>query len=306
MQNQIKRALNVLGQVILGKEQQLKLLMTCLIAKGHILLEDLPGMGKTTLSQAIAKILGLNYQRIQFTSDLLPADILGVSIFDKNTTNFQFRPGPIFSQVILADEINRATPKAQGALLEAMEEYQVTMDGETHSLPKPFFVIATQNPQTQMGTFPLPEAQLDRFLMRIALGYPDPTAEREIVLGKDRRVLLQELEPALNFEDIFKLQLAVKEVHLSDPILDYVQRLVHFTRTDKAFIYGLSPRGTLGLVHCAQAWAFVHGRSHVIPEDIQDILHAVVEHRLSGSIDHSGHEGLSLSQKMLNEVDVVK
>ncbi|MEJ2681848.1 MAG: AAA family ATPase, partial [Gammaproteobacteria bacterium] len=274
--------------------------------KGHVLLEDLPGMGKTTLSQALAQVLGLDYHRIQFTSDLLPADILGVSVYDTKRGDFQFRKGPLFAQVILADEINRATPKAQGALLEAMEEYQVTVDGESFLLPKPFLVIATQNPHTQMGTFPLPEAQLDRFLMRLTLGYPDPTAEREIILGKDRRALLREIPPVLSVADIFKLQLAVREVHLSDPILDYVQRLVHFTRTDPSFVYGLSPRGTLGLVHCAQSWAYLHGRHHVVPEDVQAILPSVVEHRVAGCVDHSGHEGVSLSQKLLSEVDVVK
>jgi MoxR-like ATPase len=302
----IKDALAALSQVILGKERQLKLLLTCLLAKGHVLLEDLPGMGKTILSQALAQALGLEFSRIQFTSDILPADILGVSVYDKNTGGFQFRKGPIFAQVILADEINRATPKAQGALLEAMEESQVTVDGESFSLPKPFLVIATQNPHTQMGTFPLPEAQLDRFLMRLALGYPDPSAEREIILGMNRRALLKEMKPVLTLQDIFKLQLAVREVHLSDPILDYVQRLVHFTRTDQAFVYGLSPRGTLAMVHSAQAWAYLHGRKHVVPEDLQDVVPAVVEHRVCGSIDHSGHGGMSLSRRLLAEVNVVK
>ena len=306
MDSIIQQALAALGEVILGKERPLKLLLACFLSRGHVLLEDLPGMGKTTLSQAVAKVLGLAFHRIQFTSDLLPADILGVSVYDTKSGEFQFRKGPIFAQVILADEINRATPKAQGALLEAMEEYQVTIDGESFLLPKPFLVIATQNPHTQMGTFPLPEAQLDRFLMRLTLGYPDPSAEREIILGKDRRALLQEMQPVLSQSDIFKLQLAVRDVYLSDSLLDYVQRLVHFSRTDPSFVYGLSPRGTLGLVHCAQAWAYIHGRKHVTPEDVQDILPAVVEHRVTGSVDHSGHEGLSLSLKLLAEVDVVK
>jgi len=306
MKHLLDQTLAALGEVILGKERHIRLLMACMLAKGHVLLEDLPGMGKTTLSQALAKVMGLEFSRIQFTSDLLPADIIGVSIYEKASTDFRFVQGPIFSQVVLADEINRATPKAQSALLEAMEEGQVTVDGESFTLPKPFFVIATQNPQSQLGTFALPEAQLDRFLMRISLGYPDPNAEREIILGKDRRVLVNEMEPVLQLEDIFKLQVLAQEPHLSDPLIDYVQRLVHHTRTDQSFVYGLSPRGTLGLVRCARAWAFLEGRNHVVPEDVQAVLPSVVEHRVGGSVDHSGHAGVSLAQKLLTEVAVVK
>ncbi|MBL4868608.1 MAG: MoxR family ATPase [Pseudomonadales bacterium] len=305
MHGLIKKALNGINSIVLGKDEQARLTLACLLAKGHLLLEDLPGMGKTTLSHTLAEVLGLQYNRIQFTSDLLPADILGVSIFDQNKSTFEFRAGPVFAQVILADEINRATPKAQSALLEAMEERQVTVDGVTRELPKPFFVIATQNPSTQMGTFPLPESQLDRFLMKVSLGYPDSAAERELILGVDRRSLLADLKPAMELDDLFRLQLLVKEVHLSDSIVDYIQRLVHFTRTSPGFAYGLSPRGTLALVRSSQAWAYVDGREHVVPEDVQQVLPSVAEHRLRGSADHTGHEGSSLVQRLLSEVDVV-
>ncbi len=305
MQAVLEKALSALNMVILGKEPQLKLIMAGLLAKGHLLIEDFPGMGKTTLAQAVAKVLGLNFQRIQFTSDLLPADIIGVSIFEKNSGQFQFRPGPIFAQVVLADEINRATPKAQGALLEAMEEHQVTVDGETHLLPKPFFVIATQNPHSQMGTFALPEAQLDRFLMRLSLGYPDPVAERKIIMGHDRRALIDELQPVLSLEIIFKLQLMVRQVSISEALLDYVQRLVKMTRFDPLFSHGLSPRGALGLVRASQAWAYVNHRQHVLPEDVQAVLSAVVDHRVRGQLDQHGILQAKMSERLLATVDVV-
>ncbi len=305
MQAVLEEALAALNMVILGKEPQLKLIMAGLLAKGHLLIEDFPGMGKTTLAQAVAKVLGLNFQRIQFTSDLLPADIIGVSIFEKNSGRFQFRPGPIFAQVVLADEINRATPKAQGALLEAMEEHQVTVDGETHLLPKPFFVIATQNPHSQMGTFALPEAQLDRFLMRLSLGYPDPIAERKIIMGHDRRALIDELQPVLSLEIIFKLQLMVRQVRISEALLDYVQRLVKMTRFDPLFSHGLSPRGALGLVRASQAWAYVNHRQHVQPEDVQAVLSAVVDHRVRGQLDQHGILQAKMSERLLATVDVV-
>lgn len=306
MDSLLQKMLDTVNEVLLGKERQVKLVIACLLAKGHLLLEDLPGMGKTTLSQTIAKVLGFKYNRIQFTSDLLPGDILGVTVYDQHNASFQFRPGPIFAQLVLADEINRATPKAQGALLEAMEERQVTIDGETHLLPKPFFVVATQNPSTQMGTFPLPEAQLDRFLMKVSLGYPDPSFEREIILGVDRRSLLGTLEPVLEVSQIFKLQLAVNQIHISESVVDYVQRIVHMTRTSPHFAFGLSPRGTLAIVHSAKAWAYLEGRGHVVPEDVQAVLPSVVEHRLRGSMNHSGHDGVSLVHRLLHEVDVVK
>lgn len=298
-------ALKTINRIILGKEKQVKLAMACLLAKGHLLIEDLPGMGKTTLSQVLAKVLGLEYQRVQFTSDLLPADIIGTSIFDKNEGRFQFHPGPIFTQILLADEINRATPKAQGALLEAMEENQVTAEGKTRPLSNPFFVIATQNPITQMGTYPLPESQLDRFLMRISMGYPDRLVEKELIMGEDRRDMLQDITTHLTQAHLVSLQNQVAKIHMSESVVDYVQRLVELTRKGGAFSFGLSPRGTLALVKAAKAWAFIEGRNHVIPEDVQEVLTPVVEHRLRGSADHTGHEGKGLAHTMLNSVDVI-
>ena len=249
--------------------------------------------------------MGLDYQRVQFTSDVLPADIIGVSIFDKETSAFRFVEGPVFSQLVLADEINRATPKSQSALLEAMEERQVTVDGQCMMLPEPFFVIATQNPTTQLGTFALPESQLDRFLMRIELGYPDPSAERELLRGGDRRKLLEDLPCVLDNAALGTLQRAANSVIVSDQLVEYVQRLVHFTRTDPKFAVGLSPRGALALIGGARAWAMIHGRSHVVPEDVQAVLPGVVEHRLRGASDFAGHGGAALSQRLLASVDVV-
>ena len=302
---QLDGVLERLDDVLLGKRAAIELAVTCLLAKGHLLIEDLPGMGKTLLSHALAQVLGLNYQRIQFTSDVLPADIIGVSVFDKNSSEFRFVEGPVFAQLVLADEINRATPKSQSALLEAMEERQVTVDGERRSLPKPFFVIATQNPATQVGTFALPESQLDRFLMRIELGYPDPVAERQLLQGGDRRVLLDELSQALSPAELADLQASASAVVVSDSLVEYVQRLVHFTRTDPKFAVGLSPRGALALISAARAWAFVRDRSHVVPEDVQAVLPSVVEHRLRGAADYAGHGGAALSQRLLASVDVV-
>ncbi|HBF08187.1 MAG TPA: AAA family ATPase [Gammaproteobacteria bacterium] len=305
MDQQIEKLLNVINGVVLGKEHQVKLLVASLFAKGHVLLEDLPGMGKTTLSHVIAKALGMNYNRIQFTSDLLPGDILGVTVFDQSKNKFDFRKGPVFAQVVLADEINRATPKAQGALLEAMEEKQVSIDGETHPLPKPFFVIATQNPVTQMGTFPLPESQLDRFLMKISLGYPSAEVERMLILGQDRRIMIDHVEQAMDGPTLLKCQLLVQQVHLSNSVVDYIQRLVGLTRSGGPFHVGVSPRGTLALVRASQAWAFLHGRNHVVPEDVQAVMRHVLEHRLQGSANHSGHEGASLVNQLFNQVDVL-
>lgn len=305
MQVKIERLLEAINGVVLGKEHQVKLIVACLFAKGHVLLEDLPGMGKTTLSHVIAKVLGLDYNRVQFTSDLLPGDILGVTVFDQHKSEFEFRPGPVFSQVLLADEINRATPKAQGALLEAMEEKQVSVDGTTHMLPKPFFVIATQNPVTQMGTFPLPESQLDRFLMKISLGYPSPEVERALILGQDRRGMIASIQQVLDPTDLFKIHLQVQQIHLSNSVVDYIQRLIACTRSGGHFQVGISPRGTLALVRAAKAWAYVHHRSHVVPEDVQAVLGSVLEHRLRGSANHSGHEGVSLVNQLFNQVDVL-
>ncbi|HEY6897513.1 MAG TPA: AAA family ATPase [Rhodocyclaceae bacterium] len=272
--------LSAAGRIILGKEHQLRLALTCLLARGHLLIEDIPGVGKTTLSHVLARLLGLDHQRIQFTSDLLPADILGVSIFDRDSGSFRFHPGPVFAQLVLADEINRATPKAQSALLEAMEERQVTAEGVARPLPEPFFVIATQNPSHQIGTFPLPESQLDRFLMRISLGYPNREAERELLAGADRRELLAALQPALTPAALMELQATVSRIHASPALIDYVQALAEHSRQSPDFSSGLSPRAALGLLASARAWALLEGRDHVLPEDIQQVLPAVAGHRL--------------------------
>jgi len=281
------------------------LALACLIARGHLLIEDLPGMGKTLLSHALARVLGLSYNRIQFTSDVLPADVIGTSVFDRTTSDFRFIEGPLFAQVVLADEINRATPKSQSALLEAMEERQVTVEGQTLELPQPFIVIATQNPVTQTGTFPLPESQLDRFLMRIELGYPEPDAERELLRGGDRRQVLESLESVADPDALRRLQAAADEVKVSDPLIDYVQRLVNYSRREAEFAFGLSPRGALAMLQSARAWALLHGRSHVVPEDVQAVLPSVVEHRLREAADFAGHGGGALAQKLLSSVDVV-
>jgi MoxR-like ATPase len=266
--------------VILGKNGQIRLCLACLLARGHLLIEDIPGVGKTTLAHALAKTLGLSFQRVQFTSDLLPADVLGVSIYDRESGTFRFQRGPIFAQLVLADEINRASPKAQSALLEAMEEHQVTLDGQTMALPEPFFVIATQNPLDQAGTFPLPESQLDRFLMRVQLGYPAAAAERELLSGVDRRDLVNSLEPVVSTDMLATMQRAVLEVHVSPALLDYVQALVAYTRNAAAISMGLSPRAAIGLLRAARAWALIAGRDAVIPEHVQEVFASVVEHRL--------------------------
>jgi MoxR-like ATPase len=305
IKDQIEGLISTLNKVLLGKDHQVKLALTCLFARGHLLIEDLPGMGKTLLSHALAVVLGLSYNRIQFTSDILPSDVIGASIFDKRSNTFEFLEGPLFAQVVLADEINRATPKSQSALLEAMEERQVTVDGTRRGLPDPFFVIATQNPVTQTGTFPLPESQLDRFLMRIELGYPEPDAERELLRGGDRRKLLDTLPVVCDLAALERIQAAVDAVKASDPLIDYVQRLVAHTRQASEFAFGLSPRGTLALLHAASAWALIHDRSHVIPEDVQAVLPGVVEHRLRDAADFAGHGGGALAQKLLSSVDVV-
>ncbi len=275
-------------KIVLGKQLEVRLALACLLARGHLLIEDLPGVGKTTLAHVLAQTLGLQYQRIQFTSDLLPSDILGVSIYDKSEQGFHFHPGPIFAQLILADEVNRATPKAQSALLEAMEENQVTTEGQTRPLPLPFFVIATQNPTYQIGTFPLPESQLDRFLMRISLGYPDTTAERELLTGQDRRQLLKTHTSCVETSQLTALQQAVTRIHASSALLDYLQALLTASRESTTFVTGLSPRAGLGLLHSAQAWALLAGRDHVLPEDLQMVLPYVVGHRLHGH-DASDH-----------------
>ena len=305
MHDRIDKAQTQIGSVVLGKENQIRLALTCIFSGGHLLIEDLPEMGKTTLAHTLAKSLGLSFNRIQFTSDLLPTDILGVSIFDKDTQTFKFHQGPVFNQVVLADEINRATPKSQSALLEAMEEGQVTVDGQSRVLPEPFFVIATQNPETQGGTFPLPESQLDRFLMKIQLGYPDPAAERILMKGESRRDVLERLGPVMNVAELREIQEQCSQVKVSDALLDYVQRLVHFTRDSQSFAYGLSPRGALALIACAKSWAYIDRRSHVIPEDVQAVLGSIVEHRLREAADFTGHGGGALAQRLLSQVDVI-
>lgn len=290
-----------IGKVLLGKEHQVKLALACLLARGHLLIEDLPGMGKTTLAHALAQVLGLSYKRVQFTSDMLPADILGVSIFERDSGQFRFHEGPVFSQLLLADEINRSSPKTQSALLEAMEERQVSIDGETRALPEPFFVIATQNPLQQSGTFVLPESQLDRFLMRISLGYPTREAERALFQGVDPRAQLAQLEPRINSEGLRKLQSLVGQVKASESLLDYLERLVLHSRQSPECAVGLSPRGALALLHAARAWALIHNRGHLLPEDLQAVLPAVAGHRLQTD----GTDGTQLVERMMHQVDII-
>ena len=276
----LQHATDSIGQVILGKDEQIRLALTCLVARGHLLIEDLPGVGKTTLAHAIAQVMGLDFQRIQFTSDLLPADVLGVAVYDRERASFEFHKGPVFSNFVLADEVNRATPKTQSALLEAMEEYQVTVEGETRDLPTPFFVIATQNPMHQIGTYPLPESQLDRFLMRLHLGFPDRQAERELLQGEDRRELIEHISPVLDGAKLVSIQKQAANIHVSNALLDYVQSLLEFTRMSPMFEFGLSPRGGLALLSSAKALALIEGKEFVLPEHIKQVLPSVVNHRL--------------------------
>ncbi|RZT04509.1 MoxR-like ATPase [Duganella sp. CF402] len=268
------------GEIIVGKELQIRQALTCLLAGGHLLVEDVPGVGKTTLAHALAVSLGLRFNRIQFTSDLLPADVNGISIFERESNGFVFHPGPIFTQVLLADEINRATPKTQSGLLEAMEERQVSADGVTRALPEPFFVIATQNPTHQIGTFPLPESQLDRFLMCLSLGYPDAAAERALLMGEDRRLLLKSLPAAMTPAELAQAQQGLRQIHASAALIDYVQALAAASRQNGMFAEGLSPRAAIALLQAARAWAALEGRDHVLPEDVQAVLVPVCAHRL--------------------------
>lgn len=301
MSNAINKTIQQLNTVLLGKDHQVKLALACLMARGHLLIEDIPGLGKTTLAHALANSLGLSYNRIQFTSDLLPSDLLGINIFDKNSTEFVFHPGPVFSQIVLADEINRATPKAQSALLEAMEERQVTIEGKTRPLPLPFFVIATQNPLEQSGTFPLPESQLDRFLMRISLGYPSPSSEKELLLGVDRREIIKTLQTLLPYDTLIDLQQQVDNVTATEPLIAYIQRIILYTRENAPYGHGLSPRGGLALLKASKAWALIDGRHSVLPDDVQSILPSVVEHRLGSG---SGAISQSASNKIIQTVDI--
>lgn len=302
--NTILQARKTLGKIILGKDPQIALSLACLLARGHLLIEDLPGLGKTMLAQALAHTLGLEFRRIQFTSDLLPADVVGVSVFRQDSGKFEFQPGPIFSQLVLADEVNRATPKAQSALLEAMEEHQVTVDGNTMPLSEPFFVIATQNPGDQIGTFPLPESQLDRFLMRVEIGYPDEASERELIAGGDRRAMIAEIEPVAGPEMLIALQKSVRAQHLSDPLIDYIQALVRHTRESAEIDIGLSPRGSQALVAAARAHAFVENHSGVYPDDVQAIFTAVAGHRLKPAGSTRFRSPAELCQHVLDSVAI--
>ena len=296
---QLLAALASLNQVILGKDREVRLALACLLARGHLLIEDIPGVGKTTLAHALARVLGLTYQRIQFTSDLLPADVIGISVYDRDSGRFKFHRGPVFAQLVMADEVNRATPKAQSALLEAMEERQVTADGTTYTLPAPFFVVATRNPAHQIGTFPLPESQLDRFLMQLELGYPEPAEERQLLASGERRALVEQLEPVLSLDALLRLQDAVATVHVSEALLDYVQAVIAFTRNSGEFTSGLSPRAGIALLRGAQAWALLQGHGGVHPEDVQAVLGSIVAHRLQPA------RGSSLEREAGNVGDAI-
>jgi MoxR-like ATPase len=293
-----------IGKIILGKDAQIRLALTCLVARGHLLIEDMPGVGKTTLAHAIARVMGLDFQRIQFTSDLLPADVLGVSVYDRERAAFEFHPGPIFSHFVLADEVNRATPKTQSALLEAMEEQQTTIEGETRALPRPFFVIATQNPSHQIGTYPLPESQLDRFLMRLHLGFPDGKAERELLRGEDRRDMIEQLQPMLDADRLLEIQQRAAKLHAADALLDYIQAVLDFTRRSPLFEVGLSPRGGLALLSCARALALIEGRDFVLPEHVRQVLAPVVNHRLVASSDDLAASGKTAADFILESVPI--
>ena len=300
LQNVIRQA----EQIILGKPQQIRLALACLLARGHLLIEDLPGVGKTTLAHGLARTLGLQFQRIQFTSDLLPADILGVSVYQRDTGEFKFHPGPVFAQMVLADEINRATPKAQSALLEAMEEQQVTIEGTTRALPSPFFVIATQNPAYQVGTYALPESQLDRFLMRIQMGYPDAQAERGLLSGIDRREIVAQLSPQLESSELLSLQKRARAVFVSPALLDYVQAILRHTREESRYTHGLSPRAGLALLSAARAWALLEERDAVIPEDVQAVLPGVVSHRLQAVGEYARFNSDVLVRELIEAVAI--
>ncbi|MEC7120888.1 MAG: AAA family ATPase [Pseudomonadota bacterium] len=298
----VDQLLQTISQIVLDKPLQIRLSVACLLAGGHLLLQDLPGMGKTTLAESLSRVLGLDYRRVQFTSDMLPADILGLSIFNPDSQQFEFRAGPIFTQILLADEINRSSPKTQSALLEAMEERQVSQDGVTRRLPEPFFVIATQNPLQQSGVYPLPESQLDRFLMCLSLGYPSEQAERDLLLGVDRRELLARLTAVLDTETLQQWQQRVTKIQVASPVLDYLQRLVAKSRASRQHA-GLSTRGVLALQRAAQAYAFVEGRHFVTPEDVQAVFVAVTDHRLGGTMRQHGYD--SPARVILSEVAVL-
>jgi len=301
--SRLQEAVNTVNSIILGKEQQIKLAFSCLLARGHLLIEDLPGVGKTTLAHALATVIGARYQRIQFTSDLLPADILGVSIYRRDQEKFEFHPGPVFAELVLADEINRATPKSQSALLEAMAEGQVTIEGSTHILPKPFFVIATQNPLDLVGTFPLPDSQLDRFLLSISLGFPEPEVERELLTARDRAAVLQDTRPCMSPDDVLTLHHGCQKVHASDALLDYVQALLSETRNSRWFETGLSPRAGIALLQCCKAFAFLDGRDFATPDDVKAVFPSLARHRMAvpHGMENSVDEQIS---GLLNQVAI--
>jgi MoxR-like ATPase len=301
VQDKLNAILTQLNTVIVGKSAQVQDCVACLLAGGHLLIEDVPGVGKTTLAHALAKTFGLQFSRVQFTADLMPGDLSGVSIYDRAKESFVFHPGPVFAQILLADEINRASPKTQSALLEAMEEKQVTVEGATRPLPHPFFVIATQNPHDQLGTYALPESQLDRFLMRISLGYPDRQSERELLAGVDRRSLIDSLQPVLSPQELQALQAQVQQVHAADPLLNYVQDLMAATRSGRWFLQGLSPRAGIALLRAAKAQALLNGRDYVAPDDVQDILPQTVAHRLQ-PVSDAGRGAVAQVRAMLEAV----
>jgi MoxR-like ATPase len=300
----LARALDALDGVILGKPQQLRLCVACLLSRGHLLIEDVPGVGKTTLAHALAQVFGLGWNRVQFTSDLLPADIIGVSVFDRGSQQFEFRKGPVFTQLLLADEVNRASPRTQSALLEAMEERQVSADGQTYVLPEPFFVVATQNPTEQLGTFALPESQLDRFLMRVELGYPDAAHERELLRSGERRDRLATLAATLDSVRVCELQQRVRRIHVAEVLLDYAQRLIARTREHAALKLGLSPRAGQGLIRAAQAWSLLQGRSAVLPEDLQTVFAPIAGHRLVLRDESAARASRDVIQDLLRGVPV--
>ena len=300
--SRVNETIAAIEGVILGKPLQVRLCLACILARGHLLIEDVPGVGKTTLAHTLAHVLGLEWTRVQFTSDMLPADIIGVSVFDRSTNQFHFRRGPIFTQLLLADEVNRASPKAQSALLEAMEERQVSVDGVTYPLPEPFFVVATQNPHEQIGTYGLPESQLDRFLMRVSLGYPDPASERKVLIQGERRELLERAPAVLDASALVSLQRAARDVHVADALLDYIQALVAYSRAK--MLLGLSPRAAQGLLRAAQAWALIGGEKAVLPEHVQAVFPAIAAHRLEPREGDDSVDGDQVADGIVKAVPV--
>lgn len=299
----VSDSISEIRKVILGKDAEIKQAICCLLSQGHLLIEDLPGVGKTTMALTLSKVFGLEFIRLQFTSDLLPADITGISIFDIKKQRFEFHPGPIFTQVLLADEINRATPKTQSALLEAMEEHKVSVDGKTYALPEPFFVIGTQNPSYQLGTYALPESQLDRFLMRIEMGYPDNSAEKRLLSGHDPRQLIQQLKTIITAQSLIEMQQAVTHIHTSDEIINYLLKIIDKTRNDSRFVHGLSPRAGMGLKKASQSWAYIHNRDYVLPEDVQAVFSAVCNHRLQCN-EQTDKTVMQLTNEIIQSIEV--